>query len=496
MRGWKRRWSRGLGAAALCVVSACSLATTPLPPAAPADLPPPSSERPRPVPDRTPEPAPAPAPTPAPVPDPAPVPPPAAAPAPPAVAPGGPAGMAALAARPLPAHLPSQVRALWVVRTALTHPDSVRAVVRRAEAGGFNTLLVQVRGRGDAWYRSSLEPRAVQLAHLPAGFDPLQLLLDEARPRGLQVHAWINVHVVASAEMPPLDPFHLVRTDPEWLALPRALVGELGRVSPRDPRYLDTLLRWTRANATQVEGLYSSPAHPAVRARVVAVAQELVDRYPLDGIHLDYVRFPSPQFDYSAEALRSFRYWLPGASPDLNRLAEADARAAFDPLALPDAFPLEWARFREAQVTQLVFEVARMVRARDPEVLLSTAVFPDPEDARTGRYQAWESWLANGWIDVVVPMAYTDSDAVFLAQVRRASAVAGPRRVWAGVGIYRNTFAGSTSKGRAAFLEGAGGVVLFSYDWAVGAEGTASAVRAGGTGTYLERWAREVWNDR
>jgi uncharacterized lipoprotein YddW (UPF0748 family) len=487
MRRRTGRWRRGVGAAALCLVSACSLATTPLPPAAPADLPLPSSERPRPVPDGVPAPTPEP--------DPTPVPAPSAAPAPPAVAPGAPGGMV-LSARPLPARLPAQVRALWVVRTALTHPDSVRAVVRRAEAGGFNTLLVQVRGRGDAWYRSSLEPRAVQLAHLPPDYDPLQLLLDEARPRGLQVHAWINVHVVASAEMPPLDPFHLIRTDPEWLALPRALAGELGNVSPRDPRYLDTLLRWTRANAAQVEGLYSSPAHPAVRQRVVAVAQELVDRYPLDGIHLDYVRFPSPQFDYSAEALRSFRYWLAGESPDLNRLAEADARAAFDPLALPDAFPQQWARFREAQVTELVFEVARMVRARDPEVLLSTAVFPDPEDARTGRYQAWESWLGNGWIDVVVPMAYTDSDAVFVTQVRRASAVAGPRRVWAGVGIYRNTFAGSTSKGRAAFREGAGGVVLFSYDWAVGAEGAASAGRSGGAGGYLERWAREVWDDR
>ncbi|TVP45974.1 MAG: hypothetical protein EA350_07920 [Gemmatimonadales bacterium] len=480
-----------MGAAVLIFVSACTLATTPIPSTAPPDLPPPSSDRPRPEAP----PAPEREPVPPPVAAPAPPPPPSTAPASPAGTPRGP-GATTLTTRPLPAGLPSQVRALWVVRTALVHPDSVRAVVRRAEAGGFNTLLVQVRGRGDAWYRSSWEPRAVQLAHLSPDFDPLQLLLDEARPRGIQIHAWINVHVVASAEMPPLDPLHLMRTDPEWLALPRALVGELHGVSPRDPRYLDTLLRWTRANAAQVEGLYSSPAHPAVRQRVAAVAQELLDRYPLEGIHLDYVRFPSPQFDYSAEALRSFRFWLAGQSPERNRFAEAEARAARDPVALADAFPQEWARFREMQVTELVLDVAHMIRERAPHALLSTAVFPDPEDARTGRHQAWESWLANGWIDVVVPMAYTDSDAVFLTQVRRASAVAGPRRVWAGVGIYRNTFAGSTSKGRAAFREGAGGVVLFSYDWAVGAEGAASAARGGGAGSYLERWAREVWDDR
>jgi uncharacterized lipoprotein YddW (UPF0748 family) len=501
----------------------CTLATTPLtPPPPPADLPAPSLERVRPAvddgaradADRTPvaPPAPAavstPAPPAVPVPVPGSAPAPAAAPAPsaapiPAPAPAAvPARdswtvpAATVVARPLPARLPSQVRALWVVRTALTHPDSVRAVVRRAEAGGFNTLLVQVRGRGDAWYRSSLEPRALQLAHLPPDYDPLALLLEEAAPRGIQVHAWINVHVVASTELPPVDRMHLMHADPEWLALPRALAGELARISPRDPRYLEALVRWTRANATQVEGLYTSPAHPAVRDRVVGVVQELVDRYPVDGIHLDYVRYPSPQFDYSPVALREFRLWLAGQAPDLSRLAAAEARVAHDPAALPDAFPELWNRFREDQVTELVTRIAGVVRSAPRETLLSAAVFSDVEDARRHRFQAWEQWVAEGWVDVIVPMVYTPEDAVFEARVRRAAQVAGPERVWAGVGLYRTSFPGSVTQGQSAFRERLGGVALFSYDWAVGPEGLAALSRSGGGGEFLERWGREVWADR
>src|ERR1700730_13109189 len=57
----------------------------------------------------------------------------------------------------------SEVRALWVVRTTLTSPEKIRTMVQSAKDNGFNTLIVQVRGRGDAFYRSSREPRAAEL---------------------------------------------------------------------------------------------------------------------------------------------------------------------------------------------------------------------------------------------------------------------------------------------------------------------------------------------
>ena len=82
---------------------------------------------------------------------------------------------------PLPAN-----RGLWVVRTTLVHPDSVRAMVRRAADAGFNTLLVQVRGRADSYFSGGIEPRAEALRQR-SGFDPLALTLEEAHRRGLEV---------------------------------------------------------------------------------------------------------------------------------------------------------------------------------------------------------------------------------------------------------------------------------------------------------------------
>jgi uncharacterized lipoprotein YddW (UPF0748 family) len=449
----------------------CTLATTaPQGPPPPADLPPPSAERPLPAPPPPPagEPVAEP-PTPVRVEGPA--------------APAAPTGL-----RPLPATLPLEVRALWVVRTSLVHPDSVRAVVHRAHAAGFNTLLVQVRGRGDAWYRSTLEPRADQLAHLDPAFDPLDLLIREAGPRGIQVHAWVNVNLVASAELLPTDPLHLLRRAPDRIALPRELAVELAGTSPWDPRWLDRLAAWTRANGDRVEGIYQGPSLRENHRHVEAVIGEILARYPLAGVHLDYVRHPSSDFDYGPLTLAEFRRWL----EERGRL-RAGAPTGPD-LALPDDFPEAWSDFRRERMTELVAGVSGLVRARDPGILLSAAVFAEAADARNHRFQAWEEWLAHGLVDVVVPMAYTDADAIFERQLRHAAAVAGPERVWAGIGVYRNSFSGAVAKGRISRTLGLGGSSLFSYDWAVGPEGSAAA--GTGPGGFLLRWGHEAWPAR
>src|SRR5579872_5569511 len=91
---------------------------------------------------------------------------------------------------------PAETRALWVLRSSLTSPASISTLVHTASQQGFNTLLVQVRGRGDAYFVSALEPRAGDLSHQPASFDPLATVLAEAHQAGLRVHAWVSVDLV------------------------------------------------------------------------------------------------------------------------------------------------------------------------------------------------------------------------------------------------------------------------------------------------------------
>jgi uncharacterized lipoprotein YddW (UPF0748 family) len=383
----------------------------------------------------------------------------------------------------------AEVRGLWVVRFTMTSPEQVREMVADAAAAGFNTLIVQVRGRGDAYYLSGLEPPAEGLRDQP-GFDPLALAIAEGHRRGMAVHAWVNTHLVWGPTAPPNSPAHLVNNNPEWLAVPRALARDLYDVSPYDPRFYDALRRYATERPETVEGIYTSPSHPEVRERVRSVWMDILARYDLDGIHFDYIRFPSADFDYSRGALERFRAWVgPELPPE--RVVELDLAARSNPLAYTTALPAEWDEFRRRQITSLVGEIYRDVKARRPELVVSAAVVPDPDTAYQQRFQDWMGWLDQGILDIAVPMAYTPDNGRFRALVRSARVAAGHReRVWAGIGIYMDTFAGAVDKVDVARAEDAGGVVLFSYDWAVG-EGRGSAADP-----FLKRLGRERFEAR
>jgi uncharacterized lipoprotein YddW (UPF0748 family) len=386
---------------------------------------------------------------------------------------------------PAPLRRFPEVRGLWVVRTTLTAPERVDTMVASAAQAGFNTLLVQVRGRGDAYYEATWEPRAEALADAPA-FDPLARSVAEAHARGMAVHAWVNTHLVWSGDTRPADPTHLVNAHPEWLAVPRALAADLFDVDPRDPRFTDALLRYAAEHRESVEGLFSSPSDPAVQQRVFDVWMDLVDRYDLDGIHFDYIRYPSEEFDYSRGALDRFRDWIaPRVRPDSLRALDEAYRGG-DPFAFTDAYPDVWSDYRRAQITGLVERIYRAVKARRPALVVSAAVFPDADDAYRSRFQDWRGWLERGIVDVVVPMAYTPVDERFTTEVREAALSAGSGdRLWAGIGAYLNGYEGTVEKIDIARREGAGGVVLFSYDWA------ANEAPADGGVPFLVRVGRE-----
>lgn len=371
-----------------------------------------------------------------------------------------------IGARPAPVFEDgAEVRGLWVVRTTMTTPERVRAMVERASGGGYNAILVQVRGRSDAFYRSSLEPISALIQ--PPDFDPLELTVRLARDEGLTVHAWVNLHLAWSGTALPRSREHVVRARPEWLAVPRGLAGDLHRMEPSDPRYLERLLRYASENSDQVEGVYLSPSHPGAKAWLLAVATDIATNYDLDGVHFDYVRLPQREFDHAASSLERFAVWVrprldPQATDAIGLLNQGDLPG------LVGALPREWADFQRDAITETVRWIYHALKARKPELTVSAAVRADMEDARVHRYQDWGAWLDEGIIDAVVPMAYTSSRSRFRELVDDAVRAAGEERTWAGLGVYLNSTEETLAQVDLARAAGVAGFVLFSYDWAVG----------------------------
>lgn len=382
-----------------------------------------------------------------------------------------------------------EVRALWVVRTTLTSPDKILTLVDKASLNGFNTLIVQVRGRGDAYYRSRREPRAIELQGQPVSFDPLAFTIYEARKRGLKVHAWVNTSLLANLDALPSDPKHIYNAHPEWLAVPRPIASDLYKMSPRDPRYRERIVEWSKANRSELEGVYTGPANSKVREHIYQVWMDILKNYAVDGIHFDYVRLASPDFDYSRTSLDNFRKWLePKITPLQRRELKLELKS--NPLAAPDAYADKFADFQREQITNLVARIYRAVKKRKPQLTVSAAVFANDENAYTRRFQDWKHWLSLGILDIACPMAYSTDTAVFQKQIQIAVAAAhsAGKQVWAGIGAYRIPVESTIDKIQTARASGADGVILFSYDF------TARPSDLNPAADYLERVRRGAFS--
>ena len=357
----------------------------------------------------------------------------------------------------------NEIRAMWVLRTSLSSPESIAELVRSARQAGFNTLFVQVRGRGDAYFRGGLEPVPADVLRRPTTFDPLALVLESAHDAGLRVHAWVNVNLVSSAAELPAAREHIIYRHPDWLMVPRDIAQQLAAEDLQSPAYVGRLARWTRQRSTEVEGLYASPIVPAAAQHTEAVVRDIARRYRVDGIHFDYARYPTERFDYSRTAIREFRAFIRPQLTDAQRQS-LDADEATDLFAYPDAFPDDWRNFRVERMTALIARLRVAVKEERPSATVSLAAVPDAREALAHRLQDWSAWLNGGLIDALCPMVYTQEASRFAEQVSAAREIAGERPVWAGIGAYRLSPTQTIDNIHTARKLGAAGVILFSYD--------------------------------
>jgi uncharacterized lipoprotein YddW (UPF0748 family) len=285
-------------------------------------------------------------------------------------------------------------RAVWVNRFEYNSPTDIVAIVAKVASANFNVIYFQVRGQADAYYRSDLEPCAVRLCgKLGNGsppYDPLEIAIREAHARGIELHAWLNAlpgwgsptsrtaaFCSLLVESRPGSPRHVLLAHPEWV------------MTLRDGTPMDCF------TSQEPEYAYLSPGIPAVRSHIARVAADVVRRYPVDGVHLDRIRYPGPAWSHDEPSVAAFR-----------------ARTGRWPASGSDP---EWDRFRREQINATVKAVFDSITAVRRNVALSAAVWPIHDRTTFGWpsssavsqfYQDARAWAAGGYIDVVAPMTY------------------------------------------------------------------------------------------
>lgn len=285
--------------------------------------------------------------------------------------------------RTSPPPIRASEHAIWITRWDYRTEDDLRAIAKNCQEIGVDTLLFQVRGNATAFYRSSFEPWAEQFDYKDPGFDPLATMLREAHARGLRLVAWVNVVPAWYGNVPPKDPAHLYHKKPGWM-------------------WYDQ--RGARQALSEKFYVSVNPCLPEVREYLGAVIEEIATKYAIDGIHLDYIRFPNEPPATPA-----------GTDVDYPRDARTVSLFAKATGKDPAKDAAAWDTWRTEQVTALVREIRARVKRAKPDLQLSAACGVKRETALT-HHQDWATWLAEDLIDAVYPMNYSGDPKVFGAR--------------------------------------------------------------------------------
>jgi uncharacterized lipoprotein YddW (UPF0748 family) len=334
-----------------------------------------------------------------------------------------------------------EIRAVWVAtwRRSIFTPQETRDLVETARQANLNTIVIQIRRSGDAFYRSMREPRATALKDAPADYDPLQHLIELAHDTSggkqrLDVWAWFVVHRVRDwQDVPTTGIQPIVRLHPDWET--RGSGGEV----VRQRGFLD-------------------PALPEVTEFTVNVVMDVVRNYEVDGINFDYIRYPEWESGYNARAIERFQR-LTGRS---DKPQESDE---------------EWNAFRREQVTSFLRRCAATVWSEKPQIKITADTIgfggiSDGDFTKTGAFkrvhQDWAGWMAEHLLDVNCRMGYKRESVEKQARdfrdwARFSVASAAGRFATIGIGAYLNPVEMSLRQYGVARTLRAPGECFFSY---------------------------------
>lgn len=250
----------------------------------------------------------------------------------------------------------------------------------------INGLYVETFFNGFTIYPSKVMPYHPNLNNIYGeyGNDYLKALIAEASKREIQIHAWVENFFVGGKDGLHSD---LWEKNPEWQIV-----------------NYNQLNYQTGKPGNEEEGfLFFDPANIKAQDLILKFYKELISNYEIVGIQLDYIRYPSANENYIYSS--GYTEYAINKFKDEYQL---EIENIFEYVKQDENYQL-WNKWRQGEITKFVKRVYQLVSALDKNILLSIAVGPEINYAKTNLMQDWGTWVVNGWIDIVAPMAYVES---------------------------------------------------------------------------------------
>ena len=334
-------------------------------------------------------------------------------------------------------------RAWWNHSGTGAYPGDWEQTAVELERAGFNMVVPNLLWAGRAHYASDVLPRSATFARYG---DQVAQCVDASHKHGIEVHVWKVNYNLSGA---PAEFVDRLRSEGRTQV---SVTGEpVDWLCPSDPRNVKL----------EADSMI-----------------EVAEKYDVDGLHFDYIRYPNRNSCYCEHCRRRFERDRGKPVPDW----PDDCHDG--PIAD------EFTQWRCRQITALVRQVHDRAEKSHPSVQISAAVFGTYPDCRRGVLQDWVSWIDAGLLDFVCPMDYTGSDAYFTSLVeRQMELVDGRIPLYPGIGATASRVALSADRvaGQVHHARrlGADGFTIFNLD------GTTAGTILPGLGSGVgATWAR------
>lgn len=297
-------------------------------------------------------------------------------------------------------------RGIWIDNSSLmrdlklsTPPVDSQKVVDniavRISTANFNQVFLETMNNG---YSIFVSTQIKQWAELE-GTDYLTTFIDEFHKQGIEVHAWLWVFMMGTR-----DKGGLLKTHPDWV-----MVDKTGNPQSK-PHY------------------WACPSRQDVRDYLISLYREIITKYDIDGLHLDYLRYPEdkePYYCYCDNCVYEFKNKY-GINP--REISPEDT-----------VNWTKWCQWREELITSFVKRVRDEVLPLRPGIQLSAAVAGAYlyEITMNYRQQKWMKWIDRQYLDFVTPMTYDSITSSFRNNVKQLSGMVDNRTfMYPGIGFY------------------------------------------------------------
>ncbi|MEK5520918.1 family 10 glycosylhydrolase [Heyndrickxia sp. FSL W8-0423] len=351
----------------------------------------------------------------------------------------------------IPEEAPKEYRAYWVdmFHDGAKSPAQVDQLIKDVKRSNANTIFLQIRRRGDAFYSNSIEPKTED-PYLQSGYDPLKDLIQKAHAANpkIQVHAWFAMMPIWNKTTPPKDPNHIFNAH--------------GMTQPSEANWLSKTYTGSYVSGSDY---VIDPGHPDAVNYTRDVIKHVARNYDVDGVHMDLVRYMGEDWGYNDISVQRY-----------NR--------AYDKTGLPQPSDPTWKQWRRDQVSNMVRKIYTAVQTVNPSITVSAATIAWGDGPKTvddwnqsstmnSAFQDWKSWLEEGSIDLAVPMNYfreydANQKSYYEHWIEWQKNNQGKRMTLSGVGVYLNSIQDSVAQIRKAqetSLTGnkLGGISIYSY---------------------------------